>query len=441
MRCLAATALLPAAIGARLGHADPAPVIGGTNAPSGKWPDAAAILYNDGAGHDGQACSGVLVAPTIVLTAGHCNDPSIGTLDNVLVGTNSLAHPSDGETIGVAHIFEYPDSQTTIDVTALVLAHESSKSPRAIATGWARLDIVDGAAVELVGYGAIDQNGNQYVDALQQAQTTITDFDCAVSSGCNVGAQPDGELGAGGMGIDTCPGDSGGPLYLLTSYGAYLAGVTSRSYADATTYCGGGGIYERPDKIVDWIEQTTGVKVHRGPEPKAGAIHAKIGNAGETTIAANDPLSKTHDFVITMPPAQGSAAVRDDGRVRVCVDPAASPGDDSITLSITDTHDASRALALTIPIAIAAGSPPAMPCDPEAFSEGGGCCDSSGGGGSLALAVLVIVSLRWPRPGSSAARAETRSRTTRRTGCAASRPATAPAPGSCSAPSRAGTVT
>ena len=40
---------------------------------------------------------------------------------------------------------------------------------------------------------------------------------------------PDGELGAGGMGIDTCPGDSGGPLYLPTDFGTFLAGVTSPS--------------------------------------------------------------------------------------------------------------------------------------------------------------------------------------------------------------------
>ena len=112
----------------------------------------------------------------------------------------------------------------------LTLLQPSSIPPRPIATGWARLDIVDGASVQLVGYGAVDRDANQYVAALQEATSTLTDADCSSSSGCNAGARPAGELGAGGMGIDTCPGDSGGPLYLLTPYGDFLAGVTSRGY-------------------------------------------------------------------------------------------------------------------------------------------------------------------------------------------------------------------
>ncbi len=394
------------ALGAGIAHADPAPVIGGSDAPQGKWPDAAAVLYkNPQTGQDGQLCSAVLVGATVVLTAGHCDpqvDPTLPPLDAVLLGTASLASPGDGETIKVARTVPYPDSQATVDVSALVLAHGASETPRAIATGWARLDIGNGAAVELVGYGAIDANGNQYVDALQQAETAITDFDCTVSSGCRALARPDGELGAGGMGIDTCNGDSGGPLYLLAGYGTYLAGVTSRADADATTFCGGGGIYARPDKIVDWIEEATGQKVAHGPEPKFGTIRARPGTAGETTIAANDPRSKTHAFAITTPPAQGTAAVRDDGRVRVCVDPAAGPGSDALVVAITDANDPTRALAVTVPIAISAGTPPATACDPEAFSVGGGCCDAGGdpaGTCALAAAVAMVVSRRWPRRG------------------------------------------
>jgi endonuclease G len=373
-----------------------APVIGGSGAPQGKWPDAAAILYRVG-GVDGQECSGVLVAPTVVLTAGHCDpqvDSSIGVLDHVLLGTNSLADPNAGETLPVARTMPYPNSQTSVDITAIVLGRPALETPRAIATGWARLDIANGASVELVGYGSIDANGNQYVDQIQQAQTTITDFDCSVSSGCNTAAQPDGELGAGGMGIDTCPGDSGGPLYLLTSYGTFLAGTTSRSYDNATVPCSGGGIYERPDKVVDWIEQVTGTQVARGPEPTFADITARRGGAGETTIDPNDPVGKQHVFDITVPPAHGMAAVRSDGRVRVCTDASAPAGSDSTVVTVTDSAAPARKLAVTIPITIEDGTPPAS-CDVHAFSEGGGCCDASGGGGGpLVLAALVGCFLR-----------------------------------------------
>lgn len=372
---------------------DPAPVIGGSNAPAGQWPDVAAVLYKQTDGTDQQMCTGTLVAPTVVLTAGHCDpalDPQIGNLDNVLLGTNSLA--MGGETVPVASVHQYPNSQSSEDVTVLVLARPAAETPRAIATGWARLDIKNAASVEFVGYGAIDMNGNTYIDALQEAQSTITDFDCSTSSGCNTAARPAGELGAGGMGIDTCPGDSGGPMYLLTPYGTWLAGVTSRGYDNSQYACSQGGIYERPDKIVAWIEQVAGVPVMHGPEPTADPIMAVHGGAGETVIAANDPKTKTHTFAIMTPPAHGTAAVRNDGRVRVCTDPTAT-GSDAVTVEVADGD---RKVATTIPIAIADGTAPAS-CDVNAFSVGddsGGCCSSTGGGtGSipLALGVLAVV--------------------------------------------------
>jgi secreted trypsin-like serine protease len=369
---------------------DPAPVIGGSNAPAGKWPDVAAVLYRQTDGTDEQMCTGTLVAPTVVLTAGHCDpalDPQIGQLDNVLLGTTLLA--MGGETVQVASIHQYPNSQSSEDVTVLVLAQPAVETPRAIATGWARLDIQNGAAVEFVGYGSIDKDGNTYIDDLQAAQSTITDFDCTTMPGCNTAARPDGELGAGGMGIDTCPGDSGGPMYLLTSYGEFVAGVTSRSYDNAMYACSEGGIYERPDKIVDWIEQVAGVAVTHGPEPTAPPIVAIHGGAGETVIAANDPKAKDHTFTIMTPPAQGTAKVRDDGRLRVCTDPAAS-GSDSVTVVVADGV---RKVTTTIPIAIEDGTAPAS-CDVNAFSVGddsGGCCSSSGGGtGSIPLAIGVL---------------------------------------------------
>jgi V8-like Glu-specific endopeptidase len=398
MRSWRIAAALAVAVAATPAGAGPAPVIGGSNAPSGKWPDAAAILYQVN-GTDGMECSGVLVAPTVVLTAGHCDpqvSPGIGTLDHVLLGTNSLADPGAGEIVAVARTIPYPDSQNTVDLTAIVLSQPAREAPRKIATGWARLDITNGAAVEIVGYGAIDSGGNQYVDQLQQAQTTITDFDCTTSPGCNTGAQPDGELGAGGMGVDACPGDSGGPLYLMTSYGAFLAGTTSRAYSNATLACSQGGIYERPDKVIAWLESATGVTVAHGPEPTASAITATRGDAGETTVEPHDPVGKQHTFAITTPPAHGMAAIRADGRVRVCTD-ASATGSDSMVVTITDETTPARALALTIPITIEDGTPPAS-CDVMAFSEGGGCCDAGRDPrGSVALAAFVAILMRRRR--------------------------------------------
>lgn len=372
-------------------------MLGGTNAKAGEWPDVVAVLFPDASG-DEALCSGTLVAPTVVLTAGHCYsdlDPPLP--DNVLIGTSTLARPQDGETIAIKKAYVYPDPDTTEDIAVFVLAHASSRKPRQIVDGWARLDLVNGAQVSLVGFGAINADGDQFVDELQEATSTITDVDCTRSVGCNAEAQPDGELGAGGMGVDTCPGDSGGPLYLMTGYGPVLAGVTSRSYDNPITPCSGGGIYVRPDKVLDWIEQVAGVPVSRVGSPRASALTAVHGAGTDTRISVNDPASDAHGFEITTPPAHGMAKVRDDGAIRVCTDAAAPPGDDQVTVTITDTKHPDRKLPLTIPIHIQDGTPPRS-CDINAFSEAG--CHAAGPAAlPVALAALGLVRRRRRRRG------------------------------------------
>ncbi|MDQ3368181.1 MAG: trypsin-like serine protease [Myxococcota bacterium] len=372
---------------------DQAEVLGGTNAPAGKWPDVVAVRSGSQ-----QFCTGTLIAPTVAITAGHCND---GSLDNILIGTSSLARASEGEVISVIKKVEYENSFRAADLTVLVLAQPSRFTPRPIATGWARFDIKNGAQVALVGFGAIDRDGNKFVNELQEATTTITDADCTASAGCNASVKPGGELGAGGMGIDTCGGDSGGPLYLLTDYGTFLAGATSRGYDDNEFYCSEGGIYGRPDKFIDWIEASAGVPVARGPEPTGEVITAVRGFAGETSIVHNDPRSQSHSYTIKTPPMYGTAKVRDDGRVRVCTDGGVAGGD-TMVVTVTDKADATRAVDVKLSILIEQGDP-GSDCDVDAFgsdSDGGGCCDagrSAGGALPLGLGVLAVVLRRRRR--------------------------------------------
>ena len=111
--------------------------------------------------------------------------------------------------------------------------------------------------MEIVGYGATDPQGEQYGTRLLRGVTTITDADCSDAS-CNGSVSPGGELIAGGNGVDSCFGDSGGPVYLQTADADYLIGVTSRGLESSPTPCGGGGIYTRADAVATWIEQESG---------------------------------------------------------------------------------------------------------------------------------------------------------------------------------------
>ena len=369
-----------------LASAQPAPVIGGTDAPAGKWPDVAAVTDDRGQ----QFCTGTLIAPTVVITAEHC----IGTdVAAVVVGTTSLARPGDGETIKVIKAVGYPNGSSSFDIGVLVLEKAATLAPRPIASGWASLEIKNGAMAAIVGYGAIDRDSEEYINELQEAVVPITDADCTTSAGCNSGARPAGELGAGGMGVDTCAGDSGGPLYVTSAKGTtYLAGVTSRGYDDNQYYCSEGGIYERPDKILAWIEETAGVSVLHGPNPTFGPLAADKGGGAETTIEPNDPESSDHKYVITTPPAAGTAKIREDGRIRVCTT-AAAGATDKVVVTITDANDPSRALLVVLPITISSTMADGA-CSLDDFSEDGGCCSSSrSAGGALPLGALVLGAL------------------------------------------------
>lgn len=361
-------------------------VIGGMDAPADKWPDAGAMLFGGQ-----QACTGTLIAPTIVLTAGHCNDPA---LTKVLVGTNDLR--TGGEEINVSERIELQQNDTTV----LILAKASTVKPRALGTGWAKFDIKNGAPVQLVGFGTINANGSQGTNTLKEAASTITDFDCSTSPGCS-----NFEIGAGGMGIDTCPGDSGGPMYLKTGYGDFLIGVTSRAYSNATRACGEGGIYGRPDLIVDFIEQAARVPVAKGPEPTLDEPLLGIrGDAAESSITHNDPKAgAAHKFEIMTQPMKGQAAVSADGVIRVCLAQDATPGDtDSVVVKVSDTADPNRSVTSRLKISVAANEPVSGTCDPQAFGaggDGGGCCDSGGRGvgGSALLSLIALVVLRRRR--------------------------------------------
>lgn len=369
------------------------PIIGGTQAPAGKWPDAVAVMY----GSAGQECSGTLIAPTVVITAGHCVIG--GTPSSVRIGPTDLSVRTDGESISVMKAIEYPSSQSSEDVGILVLAKAATTAPRPIASGWMKWEILNNAAVQFVGYGTTDKTGMVSTNYLMEVQSTITDYNCTTSSGCNNAAKPDGELGAGGNGVDTCPGDSGGPMYLLTPYGNFLAGVTSRSYDNATYACGEGGIYERPDKIVDWIDEQTQTKVAVGPTPTADDLMVVRGNSAESKITDNDPKSTHHTYSIKTPPGYAKAAVSDTGVVRVCAQKDIV-GMDSMVVTVTDKDTPSRFVDLKLAVNIIDGSP-ADSCDVMAFGEAtdnGGCCSASRDArGSIVLGAFVLLALRRKR--------------------------------------------
>lgn len=358
-------------------------VVGGHDAQPGKWPDAVAVYVGSI-----PLCTGVLIAPTVVITAAHCNTSG---LKEVLIGADTLAAGNSGERIPMARRIEYPRWEDTFDLLVLVLARPSTRPPRALASGWAAAEIADGAQVSVVGYGAVDVMGKTFPEPLQEGVTTITDSLCTRAKGCNPEVSPSGELGAGGMGVDSCSGDSGGPLYLETSFGTVVAGLTSRSYDDATLPCSQGGIYVRAGLVADWIEAQAGVSILRGPDPSFAPLQLAVGEGAQTRIEPNDPRSSKHKYELAVKPKLGSAAVYRDGSVRMC---GSAAGDDLLVVAITDTTTAGRRAYVGIPVQVTAGTDQGK-CSLD-LDEGG--CGCQGGGGASAwgagLVALALFGLR-----------------------------------------------
>ncbi len=245
--CLAVGLSVPSPAAAA-GAADPAPVLGGQPAPPGKWPDVAAVMDGDVA-----FCTGTLVAPRVVITAGHCVDGPTEPTDVKLGATDSTG---PGEVIAIEEAIEFLNWENTYDIAVLILAEPSTIAPRTVATTCVtRESLVNGAPITLVGYGATTEEGDDPNTTLMEGQAAIVDATCSAGAGCQPAVSPGGEFVAGGQGVDSCFGDSGGPVYLNSRHdGIVLAGVVSRPLDDAATPCGDGGIYVRPDDLINWIE-------------------------------------------------------------------------------------------------------------------------------------------------------------------------------------------
>jgi uncharacterized protein (TIGR03382 family) len=265
--CLAIIGLGWLCVPAAAGGGSGGDIVGGRPVAAGDWPDAVAVLGADG------RCSGTLIAPDVVLTAGHCIDigPAVVVLDTVDVDAE------DGEWIEVDRAVAYPGWEDSYDVGVLVLARAAETVPRKVArTCTASAEVVAGNALTVVGFGQtveIDDGRDRGVTK-NTVDVTITDAACTTDPSCAV---PGGELIAGGGGLDACFGDSGGGAYAETEAGPVLVGVVSRGLAGAWA-CGGGGVYVRVDKVVRWIERTTGRRLPRpdcagasGDDPEAGA--------------------------------------------------------------------------------------------------------------------------------------------------------------------------
>lgn len=246
-------------------------IVGGVPSQPGAHEHCALLIIDMGGGQSA-LCTGVLVAPRVILSAAHCGGAVVGITAHLKCNSIQQARAGNAETIAakswkVHRDYAPHDRPAKNDIMLIILESASTVTPCPIA----RLNETNEAReVQLVGFGSASLNANAATTGVKREvnvpvisirRATGDDLDTAESS---FGYESDSEFVAGGQGFDTCQGDSGGPVYLDTvAEGARrVAGLTSRyaliSGMAPGNPCGSGGVYTRIDSHLDWIKEQAG---------------------------------------------------------------------------------------------------------------------------------------------------------------------------------------
>jgi hypothetical protein len=199
---------------------------------------------------DAWCCTGTLVAPNVVVTAGHCHGDCS---DRVFVGDN-VEEPESGTIIEVADAVRHPDyddDRLSNDLSVLVLAKDTEVQPRPLADE----GVLEAAgSVRLAGYGNTDVDSMGGYGIRRMVDVPLA------SNDPKYGADVDKEFVAGApfLDRDSCNGDSGGPAYVQSGESWYLVGATSRATDSAIRRCGDGGIYTRVAVYQEWVRSIPG---------------------------------------------------------------------------------------------------------------------------------------------------------------------------------------
>jgi secreted trypsin-like serine protease len=263
---LAASAALPSSANASSGSPRAAPrerahvaVVGGQSAQPGAFPWMAYVL--DFKGNTAEQCSGTVVAPNLVLTAGHCaEEVQTGVVDEasgyqVMTGNVDVAAAETQRQVSsvtrviVCGCF---DRHTAVgDVALLQLSAPTSAPAITLASSPPA-----GTAALLAGWGNTYAGQTAPVERLQWAPTVVQS-----PASCEREASPfipDAEICA----IDpptrhtgACNGDSGGPLLVAQPAapgGMVQIGVTSHVYGECATTSP--SVFTRVDAVSTWVK-------------------------------------------------------------------------------------------------------------------------------------------------------------------------------------------
>lgn len=238
----------------------PEPIIGGERVGEFEWTNVVAVLSVDPeVVNTGHLCSGTLIAPQIVLTAGHCIAPDTDPAKiAVYFGDTIYGH----QIASVRRYEVYPgacvkDCQPDAYDFAFVEINEKVGGVDIIPLltdqdEW-NATMAPGLPVTFVGFGAI-RDDSEGTPPLEKSELGHKEAVVSAIAGFSESGR---EFIAGEKGKDTCSGDSGGPAFVQLEDGSWRqVGVTSRGVRP----CGSGrGYYGVPFFVLTWLRDEAGV--------------------------------------------------------------------------------------------------------------------------------------------------------------------------------------
>ena len=233
-------------------------IVGGSDAAAGEYPSVTEVNIAGAF-----LCTGTLIAPNYVLTAGHCGSITGGTgvaspaafppqSIQVYIGSNK---PGQGENVPVSSITVEPKYllNSDYDITLLRLSRNSSKTPTRVVGAAGGSLWSPGTLEEIVGFGTTSEGGDT-PDTLQKAKVPVTTDAYCAGAYSDFDARSMVCAGYPQGGVDTCQGDSGGPMFGRDAAGA-LKVVGATSFGEGCARPGRPGVYARVGgtELREWI--------------------------------------------------------------------------------------------------------------------------------------------------------------------------------------------
>jgi secreted trypsin-like serine protease len=213
-------------------------------------------------------CTGAVVAPRVVLTAGHCvEDIETGTLRSpeefaVATGVADLRGVGAANVFDVGQVVVYPGFEPGYlrgDAGLLILAQPTGAPPIRLATSGDATLLMPRTPIAIAGWGKTSGRSESISPTLQAAETVIQGSSyCQRAAGafypfftsqvqfCAV--DPPGYSTA------TCHGDSGGPAIARDGAGGLVeVGITSLGDPECNTY--DPNVFTRVDRISTWVSR------------------------------------------------------------------------------------------------------------------------------------------------------------------------------------------